>query len=94
VLVHDSLTCHRHSENVPRLILGKTDSESAGRGVRLHQVAHHVHLGRLVQLGFAPEYWIVEQIEVIRVELALELNRFADVDDDLLVSSQQMDEGS
>jgi len=49
-------------------------------------VAHHVHLGLLGELSLAPEYRIVEQVELVRVELALERHVGTDVDDELLTT--------
>ena len=53
--------------------------EAAGVCERLVDVAHEVHVGRLVLLGLHPQHGVVEQVEVLGGELALEHQRLTHV---------------
>ena len=70
----EQLTGDAQSERVTRRSRRERDAESTGRLERLHEVTHHVDLGRLVELRLAPYDRIVEQVEMIGVELADELD--------------------
>jgi len=78
------LTGNEESKDVSWRLRYKRDLESCSGRERFHEVAHHVHLRPLAELDLAPEYRVVEQVEVVRVKLALERHVRADVDDELL----------
>jgi len=73
-------------KDVSRRLRFEGDLEPGRGGEWFHEVAHHVHLGLLGELRLAPEYRIVEQVELVRVELALERRVGTDVDDELLTT--------
>ena len=79
-------TGNGQGEDVSWRLRFEGDLESGRGGERLHEVAHHVHLRPLGELRLAPEYRVVEQVEVVRVELALERHAGTDVDDELLTT--------
>ena len=57
------------------------DTESSRRLEWFNEVAHHVHLGALVQLRLDPDDGIVEEVERLHEELAVEPQSFAGVDE-------------
>jgi len=57
------------------------DTKSSRRLERFDEVAHHVHLRALVELRLDPDDWIVEQVERLHVELAVESQTLAGVDE-------------
>lgn len=59
----------------------KCDTKSSRRLKGFDEVAHHVHLGALVELRLDPDNWIVEQVERFHEELAVESKALAGVDE-------------
>jgi len=58
---------------------------------RLVEIAHYVDSSCLVELVFNPNSRVVEQIKRRRMELAIELQRLADVDYRRLTARQHVD---
>ena len=84
------VTWNGERKDVSWRLRNERDFEPLRGRERFHEVAHHVHLRLLAELRLAPEYRVVEQVEIVRVELALERHVSTDVDDKLLTTWQQV----
>lgn len=85
------IACDVQPERVQSFLAGERDSESSGRDERFQQVAHHVDLRLLVALRLAPQDRIIEQVELVGVELAAELDRLADIQPQTVTRRQHLE---
>ena len=82
------LTGDMQSQTEPRNVGSERDFKTVGGQERLEDVAHDVDLVLLASLVLLPDDRIVEHVELVRAELAEQLQRLAGVEHQHLVVGQ------